>query len=70
MLRPHLSLAREKLCDAGAVVGEGIDAGKTLGDKLLLQPDGLVIAQDKRLGKHVIVAVAAAPAKFKLDLFS
>src|SRR4026207_114101 len=49
MLGPRLSLACEKLCDAGAVVGKGIDAGKTLGDKLLLQPDGLVIAHDEHL---------------------
>ena len=52
MLGPRFSLACEKLCDAGAVVGKGIDAGKTLGDKLLLQPDGLVIAHDKHLGSR------------------
>ena len=38
-LCPRLGLAGEQLAYAGMVVGEGIDPGEPLADKLALQPD-------------------------------
>jgi hypothetical protein len=61
---------RQKLRRAGAVIGEGIDAGEAIGDKLLLEPEALLARHHENLGQKVTVPVQAAPAKLKLDLLA
>ena len=67
-LGSRFGLACQQLGDAGTVVGEGVDAGKPLGDQLLLQQQPRPAADDEDLGERMAVAVDAAPANLKLDV--
>ena len=61
-------LTRQEFGDAGAVVGEGIDAGETLGDKLLLEPEAAFTLHHINLGEEITVPVEVPPGKSELHL--
>ena len=63
----RLTLADEKLGHAGPVIGERIDAGETLADKLFLEPEPAVARDDEDLGEKVAVPVGALSAEPQFD---
>jgi hypothetical protein len=50
------------------VVGEGIDPGEPLADKLALQPDAFAALHHIDLQERVAVAIGAGASIAKLDL--
>ena len=66
-LLSRLSLARQELGDAGPVVGERVDAGETVGDELILEPEPVLSLPHEDLSQKVTVTVLAPSAKSELD---
>lgn len=67
MLRPGFALAREQFLDAGVVVGEGINAGKTPRHQFTLQPHALLTLHHEDLSQRMAMAIEAPATITELD---
>jgi hypothetical protein len=68
VLRARFRLTRQKFSYAGAVVGEGIDAGEPFRDEFLLQPKTRVTLHHKDLRERLPMTIGAEAAEAELHL--